>query len=173
MNHHGGSLVLLALALATPAAAQQRTLELGAFGKVALFDGSLGYDPALGGGVRAGYYFARNWMIEVDGAWVSASEGAFGDATYTPFHVRVVRTRPQQGPASLFLGIGYTHNEWSDGLSGGEDGVGALAGFRYHVRDQWALRVDGTADFLPDPVDGAGDNWNWGVQLGVSVLLGL
>lgn len=164
--------ICLALMIAAPAAAQERSFEVGAFGKLALFDGSLGYDPSLGVGARAGYYFARNWMIEVDGAWVSASGGTFGDATYAPFHVRVIRTKPQTKPAALYFGAGYAHTEWSDGLSGGEDGVGALAGFRYHLRDAWALRLDVTADFLPDPVNGAGDNWNWGVQLGVSFLTG-
>jgi OOP family OmpA-OmpF porin len=166
------ALVLTILIAAVPAFGQEKgAFELGAFGKVAFFDGSLNYDPAFGGGLRAGYYFLHNLMFEVDGAIAAPDDQPLGKSDYWPFHGRLIYALPLSGKASLLMGGGYTHNAWGKALSGSEDGFGALVGLRWNLSEKWAIRVDGIGDYLPSPVNGADNNTDWGIQAGLSFLI--
>ena len=166
------ALVLTILIAAVPAFGQEKgAFELGAFGKVAFFDGSLNYDPAFGGGLRAGYYFLHNLMFEVDGAIAAPDDQPLGKSNYWPFHGRLIYALPLSEKASLLMGGGYTHNAWGKALSGSEDGFGALVGLRWKLSEKWAIRVDGIGDYVASPTNGADNNTDWGIQAGLSFMI--
>ncbi len=166
------ALVLVIFIAEVPAFGQEKgTIEIGVFGKAAFFDKSLNYSTALGGGGRAGYYFFRNLMLEVDLAFAAPDDLPLGEAIYLPIHTRLIYAIPLSQRVSLLLGGGYIHNEWSKGLSGNEDGAGGLVGLRWNLSESWGVRIDAIGDNLPVPTNGATNNADYGIQAGISFML--
>jgi len=166
----------LLAATATPpqAAGQQKgTWEIGGFGRYTDYDNSyeISRQSANGYGVggRLGYFFSRNFELELDGSgnWTDVIEffEGFGSTAlaYYPFHLRLLyNTRfGDEGLVSGLIGVGPAYNRYGKQVPGepgfrgpgfGSDfGVGGIVGFRVHLARWLALRVDGTIDYIPNP----------------------
>ncbi len=46
------------------------------------------------------------------------------------------------------------------------------AGIRLGLGDVTSIRIDTYVDYIPSPDNGSADNWHWGIQPGLSFLLG-
>lgn len=179
------SLVWLALTglLAGTAAAQSPgTVEVGGFGRFTNFDSSIGLKNAFGGGARLGVFFTKDVSVEIDQYYTksdfkASSPLAGASGTNYPVHARIVGGIPIGGNYDrILIGGGYVHNYYRDGLGGEDDGFAGLVGLRKNFGPYVSLRAEGTVDYIPEPFNESGtaitDNWNYGAQLGLSVLIG-
>ncbi len=166
--------VLGAALLLVPGTARAQSapgMEAGAYGKYTFFDDAVPLDDKVGGGGRLGYYFFPNLMLEADISHTVTESPLFSRVTYTPIHARLIYAVPLHSRVSFLLGGGYARNEYGGGLAD-ENGVGGLAGLRIGFSEDVALRLDGSADYMPSPASGADNAVNWGAQAGLSFLLG-
>ncbi len=165
----------LALVAGPLAGQQPRTVEVGGFGRYTVFDRTLGYDEAIGGGARLAVFLSRTVSLEADASY-TPTNFVGGGVLYVPIHARLLFHVPL-GPVGFFsVGPAYAHNRYGiAGESVFEDGIGGLAGFRFPLGRRATFRVDGTVDFIPSPLNAglAGiENWNYGLQAGLSLQLG-
>jgi OOP family OmpA-OmpF porin len=72
----------------------------------------------------------------------------------------------------LFLGGGYVRDEYRDDVRFHDNGAEAVVGARVGLPGTTTLRFASYLDYIPSPSNGAGDNWNWGLQAGLSWLFG-
>jgi outer membrane protein with beta-barrel domain len=161
----------------SPAAAQRTgTIEVGAMARFTDYDNSLVFSNTLGIGGRVGVFLPAGFSVEGDVSRTSNSLPG-GSVTYMPVHALLLYNY-RIGESSLFAGGGYVHNKY--GYSGGADttdsGIAVSVGVRYHVRNMVALRLDLNEDFIPHPANegpAQSFNGNLGMELGVSILIGL
>ncbi|MGQ0702075.1 MAG: OmpA family protein [Gemmatimonadales bacterium] len=203
--------LIAASGAASQAAAQQRgSWEIGGFGRYTEFDDSYEISRqsanAYGVGGRLGFFLSRNFLIEADGSitWSDVKDFFVGfesvGLVYMPFHLRVLFNKRfgDDGPISWFIGAGGAYNRYGKEIEGvpgfkgdgfGSDwAVSGITGFRWHLFDWLALRVDGTIDYIPNPNNGDADlvaqfngingdpadnNLNLAAQAGLSLLLGV
>ncbi|CAN5455381.1 hypothetical protein BH09GEM1_BH09GEM1_44780 [soil metagenome] len=155
-----------ALAMALPAAAQERgTVEFGAFGSAASFDKNLSLSTGYGGGGRVGVHLDRTWVMEFEDAEMRASRpSGLKDVNVGLLSGRLVAAPFSSGGLSLLLGAGAGVSTETNFLH--SYGVDALAGVKYAMTDNVALRVDGVFDWL------ANQNWKTykSVRVGLSVF---
>ena len=162
---------------ATPAAAQDPgTIELGAFGRYTRFaSGGVPLTNHVGVGIRAGYFLSPLLSAEFDVSRTQTHNRVAnaGFVTYYPFHLRGVLNLPFSDRLSGMVGVGPMVNRY--GKSGGENdlGLGGLAGVRARLASMLALRLDATADYTLHRGSGGNRYWNFGLQAGLSVLLGV
>ncbi|HEV8305250.1 MAG TPA: outer membrane beta-barrel protein [Gemmatimonadales bacterium] len=166
-----GVVTACTLLMASPVAiAQQRgAIEIGGFASFTEFDNSLPIGNALGFGGRAGVHALPRVALELDVARSSAD-----GITYTPMHVWVVYDVPADAKADVVVGGGYVRNKYGDGYDATDNGVSGFFGVRYRLRDMFALRMDGSLDFMWNPANqnyNRSFNGNWGISAGLSVLL--
>jgi len=180
------SLVWLALTglLAGSASAQSAgTVEVGGFGRFSNFDQSIEQKNAFGGGARLGVFFAKDVSVEVDQYYTKSdfkagSPLAGQSGTSYPVHARIVGGIPfgsEKNFNRLLIGAGYVHNYYRGARAGEEDGFAGLLGLRKGFGPYVSLRAEATVDYIPQPFNesaGTRDNWNYGAQLGLSVLIG-
>jgi outer membrane protein OmpA-like peptidoglycan-associated protein len=159
--------------LASPAAAQRAgTFEVGLFGQASYFDRSLGLDQARGGpGARVGFFVLPNLNVEAEGAFVP-TDGPPGHIYYMPLRARLVYNIPSGEHGGVFLGAGYVRNEYRHDADFHDDGVGAVLGARVGLPGITTIRLATYADYIPSPTNGVGYHLNWGLQAGLSFLLG-
>ena len=179
--------VALVFAAALGAASQlqaQRagTFEVGLFPTIAYFDRSLHFNQATAGpGARIGYFLTDRFAIEAEGSWVPTNASNDRDVKYMPLHARVVANFPAGEHVGFLLGLGYSHTRFRDvgardsllhptGIS--DHGVSGNAGVRLGLGDVTSIRIDTYVDYIPSPDNGAPENWQWGIQPGLSFLLG-
>jgi hypothetical protein len=165
--------LLGALVLASPAAAQQwGTVEVGAFGQYTIFDPSLGFDQWIGFGGHFGVFALPRLEIEGDISHTKTSlKLGPGTFLYTPMHARLVYNQPLGQNGALLIGAGYVHNEYRRGFRGKDDGASALIGARAMFSRRFGVRVATTVDYMSSPANHARENWNVGLQGGISLLL--
>jgi len=198
-------ILLLAGALSVygiPTLAQEKgTVELGGFARFTRYDGSFSTsnkrENSWGGGGRLGYFFSRKLALEADGSFNATDlENYFvgqvsSPIRYWPFHLRLVLNAPLGERAAFLLGGGFVWNHYGKSsntavktISGDDFGVGGLTGFRLKVNSWLSLRLDGTADYMPSPVNGKDEvialdpvdpevpssNLHLGAQLGLSIF---
>ena len=60
----------------------------------------------------------------------------------------------------------------SPGQAQHDNGATGSVGIRLGLGDVTSIRIDAYADYIPSPKNGASDNWNWGLQPGLSFMLG-
>ena len=171
------SALALAVALVAASEAQAQragTFEVGVFPTIAYFDRALRLNQAKGGpGARIGYFLSDRLAIEAEGSWVPTNGPNDVDVKYMPLHARVVLNFPASEHVGVLLGGGYTHTRFRDGgyrLS--DHGVTGNAGVRLGLGDVTSIRIDTYVDYIPSPDNGSTDNWHWGLQPGLSFLLG-
>ncbi len=146
-------------------------MEVGAFGKYTVFDDAVPLDNRAGGGGRLGFYFLPNLMLEADLSHTVTESPVSSRVTYTPVHARLIYALPLTSRISFLLGGGYVRNLFGAGLTD-ESGASGLAGLRIGFSEDVALRLDGSADYIPKPWSGADNGLNWGAQAGLSFLVG-
>lgn len=169
---------LVALAVALVAASESRaqqagTLEVGIFPTIAYFDRALRLNQATAGpGARIGFFLSDKLAIEADGSWIPTDAPNDVDVKYMPLHARLVLNLPAGEHVSVLLGGGYTHQRFRDGYQFSDHGVTGNTGIRLGLGDLTSIRIDTYVDYIPSPDNGSSDNWHWGIQPGLSFMLG-
>ncbi|UCF21037.1 MAG: outer membrane beta-barrel protein [Gemmatimonadota bacterium] len=167
------TLALAVLLLANSADAQERRrVEIGGLGRYTFFDDSWLYENAFGGGGRLGVHLIPWLLVEADATLTSTVGWADDQVRHIPIHVYLVYNRPVGRPFDLRVGAGYVHNEYDQRLSGADNGLAGLLAVQVWLFDLIALRVDGTADFMPAPANRTETNWHFGLQAGLSFGIG-
>jgi len=169
-----GGVAILAVAFASPVRAQgPGTFELGVFGQVSYFDRSLVLVQAQGGpGARLGLFLSRNLEVEGEGAFVPVEGPDGAKVYYVPLRARALLNIPTGTHTALLLGAGYVHNEYGHDVDASDDGGTAMAGVRLGLRGLPSIRLATYVDYIPSPGNGASSNVNWGLQFGLSWLVG-
>ncbi len=166
-------LAVAAVLAATPAAAQQRgTIEFQGFGRYTFFDNTLLLDDKFGGGGRLGLFIFPRLTLEADVSYTPTTGPLGAGVSYLPIHAYLTYNQPLSDRIFAMLGAGYVHNEFGDQVQGSDNGVGGLFGLRFLFAGPLALRIDGTADYIPSPANLATENWHYGVQAGLSLVIG-
>jgi outer membrane protein OmpA-like peptidoglycan-associated protein len=170
-------LALTGMLAAAPVAAQSGgTVELGAFGRYTKFGKTLATDivnnlPAdngFGGGLRFGVFFMKNFEIEADASYTKVDAAVTGTKVrLIPIHAGLTYNIPLGGKAAFLLGARYVRNMYGEDADFSDNGFGGVAGFRLGP-----LRVEGTIDKMTDDDPNHGTYHNWGINAGLSLLLG-
>ena len=165
--------VLWPLVFAPSIAAQSApAVEFGLFIQDSYFDRSLGLDQAQGGpGARVAFFPVRQVDVEAEGAFVP-TDGPPGHVYYIPVRARIVLNIPSGEHGGFFLGGGVVHNEYRHDADFHDNGFTGLVGGRVGLPGITTVRLASYLDYMPSPSNGVGDNWNWGLQVGLSWLFG-
>ena len=179
MTRRGIALAAVVAAIAAaPATAQQRgTVELGAFGRYTAYGdeiSGLRLDNAMGGGLRLGYFLSPILAIEGDVAYARPGSSVITaqDPSHVPIHLRALLNVQFSDRTGLLLGFGGVVDKYAKGYDINGKGIGALAGVRLGLTPAVALRLDATWDRILAPETNTSRYTNWGLQAGVSALLG-
>lgn len=178
----------LLLSAATPGMAQKAgAFEIGAFGRYSWLDKDLNFSDKVGVGGRLGIFVLPNLAIEGDASYTATERADEAFVRYIPIHARLVYNIPSGEHSAFLIGAGYTHNLFRKAYRETEKGAGALVGLRLGTGDVLSIRIDGTLDYIFDPesrfsnpssatgatgVDFADKNWHWGLQAGLSAMIG-
>lgn len=165
--------IALLIALVPTASAQRGgTVELAPFGRYASFPDSLALSSAFGVGGEAGLFVTKKLSLELAGTYAATRMTDSTTVQVRGLTGRFLVHLPLRGQTSALFGLGYTRNQYSQGLDQKEEGVAALIGFRFGLAPRLGLRLEATADYLAPP-GGSGDRaWNLGVQAGLSMYAG-
>jgi outer membrane protein OmpA-like peptidoglycan-associated protein len=168
------ALVLAALGAASQLHAQRAgAFEVGVFPTIAYFDQTLNLNQATAGpGARIGFFLTDRIAVEADGSWVPTNAPNNEDVKYMPLHARLVLNFPAGEHVGLLLGAGYSHSRFREGIRLSDHGAGGNAGIRLGLGAVTSIRIDAYVDYIPSPDNGASENWHWGIQPGLSFLLG-
>ena len=165
-------------------APQPGTIEIGGFGQYSIFDGDLDLENGFGAGARIGAFVTPIIQPEVDFSYTEADqdEGTRSNLRVVPVAARLNFNFPFGARNAFILGGGasrtfyqspgspyYRGVDEDNATVGGAYNWGAsgLAGVRVGLGQRVALRLDGVADYLPEPKFA-----NFGVRAGLSLLLG-
>jgi outer membrane protein OmpA-like peptidoglycan-associated protein len=165
---------LFAALMAPPAAAQAAgTFEVGAFGQATYFDTSLRLEQAKGGaGLHLGLFPMRNFEVEAEGSFTPTRGPNDVHVYYYPLRARLLFNFPVGDHSALLIGAGYVHSEYRHDVAFHDDGATALAGVRFGLNGLPSIRLTTYLDYIPSPSNGFGNNLNWGIQAGLSILTG-
>jgi outer membrane protein OmpA-like peptidoglycan-associated protein len=170
------SLVALVVALvaASESHAQRAgTFEVGLFPTIAYFDKSLHLNTAKAGpGARLGFFLTDRLAIEAEGSWVPTNASNDVEVKYMPLHARLVLNLPASEHVGVLIGAGYGHSRFRDGIRLSDHGVSGNAGVRLGLGDVTSIRIDTYVDYIPSPDNLVKENWHWGIQPGLSFMLG-
>ena len=159
-----------ALLAATSAAAQKTgSVEIGAFAQFTNFDNSLPLGDALGIGGRVAVHALPVLSVEFD-----IARASHNGANNKPMHLWLVYNVPPVSRAEIVAGAGLVWNSYGGGYEADDSGIAGFVAVRHRLNDMLALRFQGQTDFVPNPANENQNNTfngNWGIQLGVSVLL--
>jgi outer membrane protein OmpA-like peptidoglycan-associated protein len=124
-------------------------------------------------GGRLGFFVTPAIELEGEAAFVPTDGPNSVDVRYIPIRARVVLNVPAGEHTSFLLGGGYVHNEYTRGLDGSDDGATGTVGVRLGIPGFPSIRLSTYVDYIPSPFNRAGENWNWGIQAGLSFLAGV
>ena len=162
-------------ALASTAQAQRAgTFEVGLFPNIAYFDKTLRLDQGSAGpGGRLGFFITENWMIEAEGSY-TPTDPVVGEGriAHVPIRGRVAYNFPAGEHSAFILGAGYAYTMYRRDADFEDSGPTASAGLRLGLGDVTSIRINTYVDYIPDPENQVKENWNWGIQPGLSFLLG-
>lgn len=169
-----GAAAALVAVIASPLPAQRTgSFEVGAFAQAAYYDRTLNFDQASGGGgARLGFFLLRTLSLEAEAGFIPTDRGLDDDLEYYPLRGNLVLNIPAGEHTALLLGGGYVHNEYRGEVEGSDDGATGLAGVRLGLPGAPSVRLATYVDYIPSPQNGAAENWNWGIQAGLSFLFG-
>jgi hypothetical protein len=148
MSPKSFAIALAALALAGPAAAQQRgTMELGAFGSGARFDQKLSLKYAVGAGGHVGMFLDRRWSLEFEKSEMRATRpDGLKDVNVGILAARFIANDFRVGAFTWFVGVGGGVSTETNFMH--TYGVDVIGGTRIRLSSRYNLRVDAVADFL-------------------------
>ncbi len=173
MRRFAFALIAASLAASQLQAQRAGNIEVGLFPTIAYFDRALRLTQAKGGpGGRLGFFFSDRLAIEVDGSWVPTEARNNVDVDYMPIHARLALNLPASETVGFVIGGGYTLTRFSDGYDFSDHGATGGLGIRLGLGDVTSIRIDTYVDYIPSPDNGSTDNWHWGIQPGLSFLLG-
>ncbi|MGH7512507.1 MAG: porin family protein, partial [Gemmatimonadales bacterium] len=166
--------LLTTLAAVSPAAAQQAgTFEVGLFPQVSYFDKTLVMvQGRTGPGARLGYFFTDHLGLEAEAAWVPAEGANVSHVSYIPLRARLALNVPGGEHYNFVFGAGYVQSLYKRDYDLSDKGVTASAGVRLGIGEVTAVRINFYGDYIPSPDNGKDKNFNWGVQPGLSFMLG-
>jgi outer membrane protein OmpA-like peptidoglycan-associated protein len=173
MRRSGLALVVALVAASEAHAQRAGTLEVGVFPTIAYFDKTLHLNQATAGpGARIGFFLTDRIAVEAEGSWVPTNASNDVDVKYMPLHARLVLNVPASEHVGVLVGLGYSHTRFRDGIRLSDHGVGGNAGLRLGLGDVTSIRIDTYVDYIPSPDNLAKENWHWGIQPGLSFMLG-
>jgi outer membrane protein OmpA-like peptidoglycan-associated protein len=157
------------------------TIEVSVFPTIAYPDKTLHFNQAKAGpGARIGFFLTDKLAVEAEGSWIPTNGRNDQDVKYMPLHARLVYNLSAGEHWGLLVGGGYSHTRFRDegardahhpeGIS--DHGASGNAGLRLGLGDITSIRLDFFVDYIPSPDNGAKENWNWGIQPGLSFMLG-
>src|SRR5580765_7476498 len=166
--------LLATLAAVSQAAAQQAgTFEVGLFPQVSYFDKTLIMSQGRAGpGARLGYHFTDHLGIEAEGAFVPAEGRAGAQVSYIPLRAKLALNVPAGEHVGLVFGAAYVQSLYKRDYDLSDKRVTGSAGVRLGVGDVTSIRIDTYVDYIPSPDNGVSSNLNWGIQPGLSFMLG-
>ena len=169
-------LALVATLSFTSAAAAQRagSFEVGIFPNVAYFDKTLRFDQGSAGpGARLGFFITENWLIEAEGSYTPTDAVATDlRVAHVPIRGRIAYNIPAGEHTAFIVGAGYAYTMYRRDADFEDSGPTASAGIRLGLGDVTSIRINTYVDYIPDPENQVKENWNWGIQPGLSFLLG-
>ena len=171
---HSAFALLATVAVVSQARGQQAgTVELGLFPNISYFDKSLRLDQGRAGpGGRLGIFFTNHLAVEGEAAWVPVTGPSDSDVSYIPFRARLAYNISAGEHVGVVLGGGFVHTMYRRDRHVSDNGATGSAGIRLGLGDVTSIRVDTYLDYIPSPKNNASDNWNWGIQPGLSFMLG-
>jgi outer membrane protein OmpA-like peptidoglycan-associated protein len=167
------TLAAVLMMLATSVHAQRPgAVEIGVLGRYTIYDSTLTLSDRFGGGGRLGVFLIPN--LELSGAVVyTPTETTAEDVSNTNIAARLVYNLPVAERLALLLGAGYVHTRYNaTSADAADNGATGLLGLRYWISHAISVRGEGVLDYLPSPDNGADQNLNWGIQLGLSYVFG-
>ena len=147
-------------------------VELGVLGRYTIYDSTLTLSDRFGGGGRLGVFVLPN--LELAGTVVyTPTKTPAEDVSNTNIAARLVYNLPVAERLGLLLGAGYVHTRYNaTSADAADNGATGLLGLRYWITEAFSVRGEGVLDYIPSPDNGADQNLNWGIQLGVSYTFG-
>jgi hypothetical protein len=174
MRRHALVLAATAALVSTAQAQRAGTFEVGLFPNIAYFDRTLRFDQGSAGpGGRIGFFITDNWVIEGEGSY-TRTDAAGGEAriAHVPLRGRIAYNLPAGEHSALIFGVGYAYTVYRHDADFEDSGPTASAGLRLGLGDVTSIRINTYVDYIPSPENLAKENWNWGIQPGLSFLLG-
>jgi OOP family OmpA-OmpF porin len=89
-----------------------------------------------------------------------------------PLRGRIAYNLPAGEHSALIFGVGYAYTVYRHDADFEDSGPTASAGLRLGLGDVTSIRINTYVDYIPSPENLAKENWNWGIQPGLSFLLG-
>ncbi|HET9040839.1 MAG TPA: OmpA family protein [Gemmatimonadales bacterium] len=169
------ALALLAtVAVVSEASAQEKgAFEVGLFPQISYFDRSLIISQGRAGpGARLGYFFTDHLAIEGEGAWVPAEGRDGSDVSYITLRGKLAYNVMSGEHVGFVFGAGYVQSLYKRDYDFSDAGATGSVGVRLGLGDVTSIRIDTYLDYIPSPDNGASDNLNWGIQPGLSFMLG-
>ncbi len=169
-----GLVLIASLAVVSQVQGQQAgTVELGLFPQVSYFDRSLTLAQGRAGpGGRLGFFFSDHLAIEGEGAWVPTLAPNDSDVSYMPLRAKLAYNVSAGEHVGIILAGGFVHTMYRRDRHSTDNGATGSVGIRLGLGDVTSIRIDAYADYIPSPKNGASDNWNWGLQPGLSFMFG-
>lgn len=145
------------LAAALPLAAQQPQLvpvEIGAFGQFTKFDAVTKLDNAFGLGGLVSVPLVKKIALQYEGDFGTTHSARVGDLTALNNRFDLVYYMPWGARRSAFVGGGWTGSQYKTDTTYNQydSGLNVMAGVRWCVGNNWALRTSAVMDFK-DPSD--------------------
>jgi outer membrane protein OmpA-like peptidoglycan-associated protein len=174
--HVPGITLALLLSTATAVAAQSAgSFDMTGFGRFTRLDDNLRIQEEAGGGGSLAFFPLTNVAVEAEGAYTSThSNVTRNPVSNISLRGRVSYNIPIGGySSSVRLGVGYLRNLYRNDINFDDNGFTGIFGVRVGFTQNVGLRLDGTADYVRSPEAGRVEKYvNWGMQAGVSLLLG-
>ena len=166
--------LLATVAVVSKASAQHKgAFEVGLFPNISYFDRSLVITQGRAGpGARLGYFFTDHLAIEAEGAWVPAEGRNSTNVSYIPLRAKLAYNIQSNEHVGFVLAAGYVQSLYKRDYDLSDAGATGSVGIRLGLGDVTSIRIDTYLDYIPSPDNGVSNNVNWGIQPGLSFLLG-
>jgi hypothetical protein len=181
----GATGLLAATALATPALAQEPSapapgappphrFEVGAFARNGWFSDNYRLDTDLGAGARLDWSMRPRLELEGAASYIPTSLTGTGEkVTQVGTRGQVLYGLPVKR-ATVLVGGGLVYDHYGDQVGGHDFGPTGLVGARMGLGERFAVRLDGTLDYLTstnDQLTNESKAWQPGLQLGMNARL--
>jgi outer membrane protein OmpA-like peptidoglycan-associated protein len=162
------------VAVVSKVSAQHKgAFEVGLFPQISYFDRSLIITQGRAGpGARLGYFFTDHLAIEGEAAWVPTKGADNADVSYIPLRAKLALNAPIGEHSGFVFGAGYVQSLYKRDYDLSDAGVTGSVGVRLGLGDVTSIRIDTYVDYIPSPDNGVSSNLNWGIQPGLSFMLG-